>query len=131
MTVLADTSAWIEYLRRTGSRINHEVREALTRGELATTDPVALEVLAGARDNVRAEQIQRLLDGCVQLPQEPWTDAEVAASVYRACRKAGETPRSLIDCTIAAVAIRSEVPVLHQDRDYDLLARHTELRLAR
>ena len=129
MTVLADTSAWIEYLRATGSAPDRALESAMLAGELATTDPVALEVLAGARDDERAEQLQRLLDSCIQLPQEPWTDAEVAAALYRACRKAGETPRSLIDCTIAAVAVRSEVPVLHQDRDYEALARHTELRL--
>lgn len=129
MTVLADTSAWVEFLRRTGSAVNTRVRHALLANELATTDPVVLEVLAGVRDD-DADRVRALLDFCVQLPQEPWTDAEVGASLYRACRKAGETPRSLIDCTIAAVAIRADVPVLQRDRDYQVIARHSELRLA-
>lgn len=128
--VLADSSAWVEFLRRTGSEANVAVRRALDDDELATTDAVALEVLAGAKDEDNAIQLQRLLDGCVQLPQEPWTDAEVGASLYRQCRRGGETPRRLIDCVIAAVAVRGDVPVLHRDRDYDVLARHTELRLA-
>ena len=38
--------------------------------------------------------------------------------------------RRLIDCLIAAVAIRADVPVLHRDGDFDVLARHTELEVA-
>jgi len=37
--------------------------------------------------------------------------------------------RRLIDCLIAAVAIRADVPVLHADTDFDVLARRTALRL--
>ncbi len=38
----------------------------------------------------------------------------------------GETVGALTDCLIAAVAIRSGSSVLHADRDFDVLARHTE-----
>ncbi len=34
------------------------------------------------------------------------------------------------DCLIAAVAIRNDVPVLHHDTDFDVLARYTPLRVA-
>lgn len=56
-------------------------------------------------------------------------DAEEAAHIYRVCRRAGETIRSMNDCLIAAIAIRNDVPVLHRDRDYDAIARHFPLRL--
>jgi predicted nucleic acid-binding protein len=36
----------------------------------------------------------------------------------------------MLDCLVAAVAIRHNIPVLHRDRDFDVLARHTELRTA-
>ena len=52
---------------------------------------------------------------------------EEAAALYRSCRRQGETPRKLIDCLIAAIAIASNVPVLHSDEDFEVLARHTEL----
>jgi predicted nucleic acid-binding protein len=39
--------------------------------------------------------------------------------------------RKLIDCLIAAVAIRERVSVLHNDRDYDVLARHSKLKVER
>jgi predicted nucleic acid-binding protein len=34
------------------------------------------------------------------------------------------------DCLVAAIAIRNGVRVLHNDRDYEVLARHTPLRVA-
>ena len=47
------------------------------------------------------------------------------------CRREGETVRKLMDCLIAAIAIRAGVPILHNDADFDALARHTELRIYR
>ena len=64
----------------------------------------------------------------VVLPTEP-VHYDDAASLFRRCRSEGETVRRLIDCLIAAVAIRADVPVLHRDRDFDVLARHTELQI--
>ena len=49
--------------------------------------------------------------------------------LYRVCRRRGETVRKLIDCLIAATAIRTGVSVLHADTDFDRLARHTSLRV--
>ena len=37
---------------------------------------------------------------------------------------------TLIDCLIAAVAIRGDVPIVHMDTDFDVLAQHTSLRVA-
>lgn len=128
--ILADSSAWIEFLRKTGSKAHKAFRQALVADEVATTDAVVLEILAGARTDHEAEQLARLLGRCRQVPQEPWGDPETAAELYRACRRGGETPRSLFDCLIAAVAIREDLPVLYRDRDFDVIARYTRLRLA-
>lgn len=44
---LIDSSAWIEYLCKTGSPAHVVVRELLRRPELvATTEPVIMELLA-------------------------------------------------------------------------------------
>ena len=53
-----------------------------------------------------------------------------AAALYRLCRREGETVRKLIDCLIGAVAIRANAPILHNDADFDVLARHTDLKIA-
>lgn len=64
------------------------------------------------------------------LPTSP-ADYELAAAMYRACRLRGETVRKLIDCLIAAVAVRADVEVLHADIDFATLERHTDLRVHR
>lgn len=123
--ILVDTSAWVEFLRDTGSPVCARV-DALLDAEIATCDPVRMEVLAGARDERHLGDLRRLLARASTLPTTP-TDYEDAAALYRACRHGGETPRKLIDCLIAAIAIRAGVSVLHADADFDLLARHAVL----
>ena len=61
----------------------------------------------------------------------PLFDYETAADVYRACRRAGATPRSLADCLVAAVAINNDLEVLSVDRDMKTIAEHTALRLVK
>lgn len=128
--MLVDSSAWIEFQRATGSPAHLRLRRAIEADEpLATTGTVILEVLAGARDESHARDLERLLGRCRLLPvQEPF-DAHLAAFVYRACRRQGTTVRRLPDCLIAAVALRAGVPLLQHDADFELIARHTALRI--
>ena len=124
---LIESSAWIEYLRDTGSPVCNRVDELL-EGDIAICAPIRMEVLAGARDESELLNIQRFLARARVIPMLP-TDYEAAAALYRRCRRQGETVRKLLDCLIAAVAIRAGTPILHNDRDFDVLARHTELQL--
>ncbi len=125
--ILVDTSAWVEFLRDTDSPVCTRVDELLD-GEIATCDPVRMEVLAGARDENHLTDLRRLLARASTIHLVPG-DYEDAAAAYRTCRRRGETVRKLIDCLIGAVAIRADVPVLQADSDFDVLARHTPLQL--
>lgn len=125
--VLIDTSAWVEFLRDTGSLVCERV-DAVLESEIAICDPVRMEVLAGARDEWHLASLRRLLARASLLPMTT-EDHEEAAALYRICRRGGETVRSLSDCLIAAVAIRADVAMLHHDRDFAVLARHTALRV--
>jgi predicted nucleic acid-binding protein len=100
----------------------------LLAAEIATCDAVRMEVLAGARNDQHLQQLRRLLARASTLPIEP-VDYDAAAALYRTCRQRGHTVRKLIDCLIAAVAIRGDVPVLHMDVDFDVLAQHTTLQV--
>ena len=132
--VLIDASAWVEFLRDTGSTVCRRVDELLDAG-IAGCDAIRMEVLAGARDELhpgaapppgagdRSPHGPRALrgSGC-PVPSLPPARGDGAP---------GETVRRLIDCLIAAVAIRSGAPILHRDGDFDVLARHPELEVAR
>lgn len=127
--ILVDTSAWVEFLRATGSDVHHAVRDLLHVGDApATTDPVLMELLSGARTEERADELRRFLLGLSHVTVSAPGDYEVAAELYRRCRLAGSTPRALTDCLIAAVALRVDAQVLHRDRDFDVLREHCGLR---
>ena len=125
--ILIDSSAWVEFLRDTGSDVCRRV-DALLGEDIATCDSVRMVVLAGARDAEHLNGLRRLLARASSVPVCP-VDYEEAAALYRTCRRSGETVRKLIDCLIAATSIRANVPVLHADSDFDVLARYTALRL--
>jgi predicted nucleic acid-binding protein len=118
--ILADTSAWVEFDRATGSAVDRRLTELIADdGPLAVTEPVLMEVLAGARDDRRADDLRRLLLRCHLLAIDPAADFDAAARVYRRCRSVGVTPRGLVDCLVIAVAWRSGASVLAQDVDVD------------
>ena len=125
--ILIDTSAWIEFLRDTGTPVCQRVDDLLA-AEIATCDVVRMEVLAGARDEQHLQQLRRLLARASSLPTES-VDYDAAAALYRTCRQRGHTVRKLIDCLIAAVAIRGDLPILHIDADFEILAQHTTLQV--
>lgn len=129
--ILVDSSAWIEFLRATGSRTHLRLRSALQEGvELASTDVILMEILAGARDDKDRDRLRRLIFGLSFLAVEGPADYESAAELYRLCRRGGETPRKLSDCLIVAVAIRNDAELLCEDADFLAIARHAPLRLA-
>jgi predicted nucleic acid-binding protein len=123
--VLVDTSVWIETFRK-GTRFKLE--SAVDTEDIVTCLPVVQEVLQGFRDE-RAFALAR--DAMLSFPLvESPLRAEVileAANLYRTARRAGLTVRSGVDCLIAACAIRNGLTVLHRDRDFDVIARISNL----
>lgn len=129
--ILVDTSAWVEFLRATDSVTHQRVRDLLARDEpLATTEVVVMEVLAGARDDTHLRHLRRLLLRCEMLPLRGLGDYNAAADLFRTCRREGETIRRLTDCLIAVPSMRAGAAILHQDKDFNAIARHSALRIA-
>ena len=122
--ILADTSAWIEYDRATGSAVDERLAALIASdGPLAITEPVVMEVVARARSNERESDLRRLLLRFHLLRFDAATDFDGAMRIYRRCRSAGVTPRGMIDCMIAAVAWRRRASLLANDTDLDRVAR--------
>ena len=118
--ILADTSAWLEYDRATRSRADKRLRALIADDTPPlVTEPVIMEVTAGAQDAARADQLRRLLLHGGLLPVDPAADFDAAALIYRRCRQAGITPRGMTDCMIAAVAWRNNTALLCRDVDLE------------
>lgn len=128
--ILVDTSAWVEYLRGTEDPVVARLDALIEEGAaLAITEPVIMELLAGATTPAAEQRLGKLCDGLPLVPVDARLDFRSAARLYTASRRIGHPIRSLVDCLIAAVAIRREVPVLQRDRDYGYLAEVSHLRL--
>lgn len=128
--MIVDTSAWVEYLSATGSAVHLTLRASIESGEpLSTPAPVVMELLAGCRSEDAAQDLRRLVARFEIIEVEGIADFEDAALIQRVCRRGGETVRSMMDCLIAAIALRERRPLLGIDRDFELIARHVGLEL--
>ncbi len=121
--ILVDTSAWVEFDRATGSRLDTRLTELIaTTDEVAVTEPVIMEVLAGARDDRREHDLRRLMRRFQLMRFDAGIDFDAATRIYRMCRQSGVTPRGMVDCMIAAVALRHGASLLANDTDLDRVA---------
>jgi predicted nucleic acid-binding protein len=126
---LADSSAVIRIL--TG-KAGPEWIDAVTAGTIAICDPVELELLRDTAANTRRPQIQRLLRSTYALapvPDDCWERAlEVQDQLAVTSQHSGA---SIVDLIVAVTAMRHRLILLHDDRDYEVIARVTSLRTAR
>ena len=122
--ILVDTSAWVEFDRATGSSVDARLTALIADGdEIAVTEPVIMEVLAGARNDRREGDLRRLMQRFELLRFDPAIDFDAAARIYRTCRRVGITPRGMVDCLIASVALRHRASLLAADVDLDRLGK--------
>ena len=122
--MIADTSAWVEFLRMTGSDCDLRLRKALRAEQTVWMPAVVLqELLQGARNPAQFARLDAQLERLPGLDAlNPRDLARAAALLYARCRWQGFTLRSPNDCVVAASAIASGLPVLAQDRDFDAIA---------
>jgi predicted nucleic acid-binding protein len=127
--MVVDTSVWIELFAASESTADHWLTERIA-ADLPAIVPelVMMELLVGTTDESKANLRRQRLQRFVIEPLEPIRDAEAAAAIHRQCRRRGDTVRSMIDCLVAAMAIRLDVPVAHRDRDFEVIATHCGLR---
>lgn len=127
--ILVDTSAWIDYLRGTDTGVARELQSLIEDGvDLVTTEPILMELLAGADTPERADALETLTNGLPLVRLDPRLDFRQAAAIHLAVRRTGKTVRSLVNCLIAAIALRHEVYLLHKDGDYAAIAACLPLR---
>ncbi len=121
--ILVDTSAWVEYDRATASPVDRRLTALITSDDqIAVTEPVIMEMVAGARSDEREADLRRLLLRFDLLRFDAAVDFDAAARIYRACRRVGVTPRGMVDCMIASVAHRHGAALLALDADLSRVA---------
>ena len=122
---LADSSAWIDYLRDSSSP---PLREFINDSDVTHTEPDAMELLSGTRDQTELHRVARMLQGTTLVPFDSASDFAAAAELRR--RSLRQRLRvGVVDCMIVAVASRYDVPLITKDRPQAELARSLGLRV--
>ncbi len=130
--ILADTSAWMEFDRGTGSPAHRKLVELIAEGgqNVAVTEPVLMEVLGGAKVARGHQQLYNLLTSVSWVPVDHVADFEGAARINRVCRANAVTPPGFIVCMIANIALRTGSEILTADQDFHRVAELFPLKIA-
>jgi predicted nucleic acid-binding protein len=129
--VLVDTSVWSLAFRRdgpTGEPAVRRLRDALEAGEgVFTTGLVLQELLQGfggpkARDAI----VERF--GALPFLVPDRLDHIEAAELRNVCRRGG-VQVGTVDALLAQLCRRHDLVMVTNDRDFELMARHVDLRL--
>jgi len=123
-----DTSVWIDFFK--GKACSHvDVLELLiTEGQdICICGIIMTEVLQGIREDKEYSKTKKHLNNLIFLPM-PYEAFIKAAEIYRSLRQKGITIRKPIDCMIASVAMLHNIKLLHNDKDFDTIAKHCGLK---
>ncbi len=128
--ILVDTSVLIDFLKGSGTENSRKFEEILRRRMFFGITPYTMqEVLQGAANKKEFELLKEYLSTQRFYYLKDQIESFVsAAKIYMECRKKGITIRSTIDCIIAQTAIEHDLMLLHNDRDFEAMARIIPLR---
>lgn len=131
--LVVDSSIWIDFFNKKASFKTEHLKSLLTESPAALPIiilPVIMqEVLQGIVDEKFFNKIERNLEGLEFIYYEGYEFAIKAARLYSTLRKKGVTIYKANDCLIAALCIEHDVPLFHNDRDFDNIAKHTLLNI--
>ncbi|HHH52443.1 MAG TPA: PIN domain nuclease [Bacteroidetes bacterium] len=126
--VLVDSSVWINYFNDKNTWQTEILDQMLLQIPLFTGDLILTEVLQGFRkenEYNKAKEVMSILS-CQQLGG--YEIAIKSAGNYRKLRKKGITVRKTIDVIIGTFCISENIPLLHDDKDFEPMVKHLGLK---
>ena len=128
--VLVDTSVIIDFIFGVSNKQTEFLEKLIENGDLiCTCGPIISEVLQGCKTEKLYKQYLDVMSELIYIGSTKHTHIK-AAQLYRDLRKKGITPRGTIDCIIAATCIEHDIRLLHKDKDFAQIAKHSSLKLA-
>jgi predicted nucleic acid-binding protein len=127
--ILVDSSVWIGYFNGDKTPQTDWLDSALGSTPLIIGDLILTEVLQGFRSDKDFQTARELLLRIPFLPMGGLDIALESAVNYRLLRKKGVTVRKTIDVMIGTFCIHYQLPLLHDDRDFDPMARFLGLEI--
>jgi predicted nucleic acid-binding protein len=127
MRFVTDTSVWVDYLRGLESRQTQILDAALDENRVILPDLVLLEVLRGVSSPKAAAWVESVMNDLEIVYVGGRKMAIEAAQNYRILRSRGLTIRGSIDLLIGTWCIETNIPLLHNDRDFGMMEQHLGL----
>jgi hypothetical protein len=125
--ILVDTSVWIDYFRAEATPQVLALIQMIRGGDEIHISPlIEMEILQGIADDHVHRRTQDHLSDFSRTDLDERLCAH-ASLIYRSCRKRGITIRRQIDCLIAASAMRHQLVLLHDDKDFTAISTCTDL----
>ncbi len=128
--IIVDTSVLVQLFRNGSTKAVRAFEQLKQQG-----DPFAIpaiccqELLQGARDAREWRLLHNYLTTQIWVSALDERETHVAAAkIYFDCRRKGYTVRSTIDCLIAQLVIEQNGELLHDDRDFETIAKVRRLR---
>jgi len=126
--ILVDSSVWINYFNGKPTWQTEILDQMLLQIPVFTGDLILTEVLQGFKkdkDFNKAKEVMNILP-CKQMGG--YELAIKSAENYRELRKKGVTIRKTIDVIIGTFCIHENIPLLHDDKDFDPMVTHLSLK---
>jgi hypothetical protein len=128
--LIVDTSVWIDFINGIPNRHTDFLTDAIESDKSIFLHSIILmEILQGFRSDKDHADVKDILLSYNFVMEDPVRDAVGASDLYRSLKKKGATIRKSLDCLIAYAAIRNGLPLLHKDRDFDIIAKFTKLKV--
>lgn len=126
--ILVDTSVWINSFKGNYTNSSKYLRNILSGTIIATCPVIVQEVLQGIQAENDFIKITAFFEELLQLKNDQYQLSIEAAILYRKLRKEGITVRKPNDCLIAAYAIKNNLTLLHDDKDFEFIASKSNLK---
>ena len=127
--VVVDTTVWIDYCRGLETSLTDALDFELARGNVVTGDFIKLEFLQGFRGDNDFDAAKKIMDSLIYYDMLGKDMVPKCAANFRVLRKMGITIRKTADVIIGTFCIERDLPLLHNDRDFDPLEKHLGLRV--
>jgi predicted nucleic acid-binding protein len=129
--ILVDTSVLIHFFKGADRESSRKFRIVLQRGiPFGINSLIFQEVLQGAGSEKEYLTLNKYLETQrFYHLRDPIDSFAKAAKIYLDCRKKGVTIRSTIDCVIAETALENDLFLLHDDKDFDAIAKVVPLKI--
>jgi hypothetical protein len=128
MMVIVDTTVWIDFFAAQPAPHVAALETLIKqREDICICGIILTEVLQGIRQEAEFRKTRALFNSLIFLRMS-YTTFLRSAEIYRALGQRGVTIRKPMDCMIASVAIENRIPLLHNDKDFNLIEKYCGLK---